>query len=334
MLFYVVSEAMQRILSLWTIVFSGGRKMDVSVKNPPPKKEAITVDDLEPIVAVNQEVEKAVWEAYEDENISLKTSDQNEQEKKGCEKWKTVKNSDKIDSESASSTNQTPIEAQKTSEEKQSTEETQNSDEITPAVRAEIGEIAKLVRTKIARWEISDARSKIIEGLAMDKWNKELNCLLASLYERDNDYRKAEFIYKDLILVHETDAEIFMKLGFSLSIQGKFEIAYEIYKKLLDISESHIEAAEMLANIAHELGKHDSAVEHAKMFLRKHPRNADMLTVLSVSLIHLERKVEALEALEKLKLLDPYNPRIREMKEKLELELELSEKFVPPTQNF
>lgn len=202
-----------------------------------------------------------------------------------------------------------------------------------PSIRAEIGEIAKIVRTKIARGEISDARSKIIEGLARDKWNKELNCLLASLYERDNDYRKAEFIYKDLILVHETDPEIFMKLGFSLSIQGKFEIAYEIYKKLLDLSESHVEAAEMLANIAHELGKHESAIEHAKIFLKKHPRNEDMLTVLSVSLIHLERKSEALETLEKLKLLDPYNPRIREMKEKLELELELSQKFVPPAQD-
>lgn len=52
MLFYVVSEAMQRILIFWSIVFSGGRKMDVSVKNLPPKKESITVDDLERIVAV------------------------------------------------------------------------------------------------------------------------------------------------------------------------------------------------------------------------------------------------------------------------------------------
>ncbi len=161
----------------------------------------------------------------------------------------------------------------------------------------------------------------------MDKWNKELNCLLASLYERDNEYRKAELIYKDLILVHDTDAEIYMKLGFSLSIQGKYEIAYEIYKKLLDLSESHVEAAEMLANIAHELGRHEPAIEHAKLFLKSHPRNADILTVLSVSLIHLERKEEALEALEKLKNLDPYNPRVREMKEKIELELELAKKF-------
>lgn len=199
---------------------------------------------------------------------------------------------------------------------------------LSPERRAEISELAKLIRTKIARGELTEARSKIIEGLAIDKWHKELNCLLASLYERDNEYRKAEFIYKDLILVHDTDPEIYMKLGFSLSIQGKYEIAYEIYKKLLELSDSHIEAAEMLANIAHELGRHEQAIEYSKMFLKSYPRNADMLTVLSVSLIERGQKEEALDALGKLKNLDPYNPRVREMKEKLELEIELSQKFI------
>jgi tetratricopeptide (TPR) repeat protein len=203
---------------------------------------------------------------------------------------------------------------------------------LSPERRIEISELTKLVRTKIARGELTDARAKIIEGLAIDKWNKELNCLLASLYERDNEYRKAEFIYKDLILVHDTDAEIYMKLGFSLSIQGKYEIAYEIYKKLLEISDSHIEAAEMLANIAHELGRHEQAIEYSRLFLKSYPRNADMLTVLSVSLIDRGQKEEALESLSKLKNLDPYNPRVREMKEKLELELELGKKFATEDQ--
>ncbi len=201
---------------------------------------------------------------------------------------------------------------------------------ITAEARSTLSELTKIIRTKIARGEITDARAKIIEGLSIDKWHKDLNCLLASLYERDNEYRKAELIYKDLILVHDTDAEIYMKLGFSLSIQGKFEIAYEIYKKLLEQGDGHIEAAEMLANIAHELGRHDAVVLYAKMFLKSYPRNADILTVLAVSQIELALKPEALETLEKLKNLDPYNPRVREMKDKLELELELAKTFVPP----
>lgn len=104
-------------------------------------------------------------------------------------------------------------------EEKEKNESYDIHSDISPEKRMEVIEIAKIVRTKIARGELTEARLRIIEGLSIDKWNKELNCLLASLYERDNEYRKAEFIYKDLILVHETDPEIYMKLGFSLSIQ-------------------------------------------------------------------------------------------------------------------
>lgn len=208
--------------------------------------------------------------------------------------------------------------------------ETDTTPEISPEKRLEIIEAVKLIRTKIARGEFTDARAKIIEGLAVDKWNKDLNCLLASLYERDKDYKKAEFIYKDLILVHDTDPEIYMKLGFALSIQGKFEIAFEIYKRLANLSEAHIEAIEMLANLAHELKRFEESAEYAKQFLKAHPRNADILSVLAVSLIALERKEEALETIEKLKNLDPYNPRIREMKDKLELELELAKKFESP----
>ena len=205
--------------------------------------------------------------------------------------------------------------------------ETHTDARITPEDRSNLVELTKIIRTKIARGEITEAKAKIIEGLSIDKWHKDLNCLLASLYERESEYRKAELIYKDLILVHDTDAEIYMKLGFSLSIQGKFEIAYEIYKKLLEQGEGHIEAAEMLANIAHELARHEAAAQYAKMFLKTYPRNADMLTVLAVSQIELGEKSDALETLEKLKNLDPYNPRVREMKDKLELELELARTF-------
>ena len=110
------------------------------------------------------------------------------------------------------------------STEKISTEEVPDQvSEITPTLSPEkqlfLAELVKHVRTKMARGEFTEARSKIIEGLAIDKWHKDLNCLLASLYERDKDYRKAEFVYKDLILVHDMDSEIYMKLGFALSIQ-------------------------------------------------------------------------------------------------------------------
>ncbi len=193
--------------------------------------------------------------------------------------------------------------------------------------RQQASEIAKLAKTKIARGEFTEAKAKIIEGLTYDKFDKELNCLLASLYERDKDFKKAELVYKDLIVVHDTDSEIYMKLGFALSMQTKYEIAFEIYKKLHAITDGSDEAVEMLANLAYQLERYEEARNSAKEYLKKHPRNVEMLNLLASSQANLGEREAALETLEKLRVIDPYNSKIREFAEKISLELELEGNF-------
>ena len=193
--------------------------------------------------------------------------------------------------------------------------------------RQQASEIAKLAKTKIARGEFTEAKGKIIEGLAFDKFDKELNCLLASLYERDKDFKKAELVYKDLIVVHDTDPEIYMKLGFALSMQAKYEIAFEIYRKLHAITDGADEAIEMLANLAYQLERYEEARNSAKEYLRNHPRNVEMLNLLAFSQANLGERREALETLDKLRVIDPYNAKIREFAEKIALELELEGNF-------
>lgn len=193
--------------------------------------------------------------------------------------------------------------------------------------RQQASEIAKLAKTKIARGEFTEAKSKIIEGLTYDKFNKELNCLLASLYERDKDFKKAELVYKDLIVVHDTDSEIYMKLGFALSMQTKYEIAFEIYKKLHAITDGSDEAVEMIANLAYQLERFEESRNSAKEYLKRHPRNIEMLNLLASSQANLGERKEALETLEKLRVIDPYNSKIREFAEKISLELELEDNF-------
>ncbi|MBP8016505.1 hypothetical protein KAZ01_00710, partial [Candidatus Gracilibacteria bacterium] len=190
-----------------------------------------------------------------------------------------------------------------------------------------ISEIIKIAKTKIVRGDFTDAKAKIIEGLSIDKFHKELNCLLASMYEKDKDYKKAEFIYKDLIIINDLDTEIYLKLGFVLSVQGKYEVAYEIYKKLYSIDENNIEAIEMLANIAHHLGLYEDSKKYAKLFLKNNPRNLDILYLQSINYINLNEKKEALEFLAKVKVIEPYNLKVNELISKLELELELADHF-------
>ncbi|EKE28300.1 MAG: hypothetical protein ACD_3C00082G0012 [uncultured bacterium (gcode 4)] len=199
--------------------------------------------------------------------------------------------------------------------------------ELSKDQKDEISEITKLAKNKIWRWEYSDAKAKIIEGLSIDKFNKNLNLLLASLYEIDKDYKKAEFIYKDLIVLNDHDAEIYLKLWFILSIQSKYEVAFEIYKKLHSIDKNNIEAIEMLSNLAHHLGNFEDSRLYSKLFLKKNPRSIDILYLQSLNLINLEERKDALETLLKIKHIEPYNVKVNELIEKLKLEIELETNF-------
>lgn len=190
-----------------------------------------------------------------------------------------------------------------------------------------LSELIKTIKTRIARGEFSEARARIIEGLSMEKFNKDLNCLLASLYEKDRDYKKAEFIYKDLILMNDTDPELYLKLGFALSIQGKYEIAYEIYKRLLSLDEHNTETVDMLANLGHQLGYHGESNEYAYLFLKKNPHNTDVLYLTAINHINLEERTAALASLKKIRTIDPYNGKIQELIKKIELELEMENNF-------
>lgn len=199
--------------------------------------------------------------------------------------------------------------------------------ELSKTQKDELSEIIKLAQTKINRGEYSDAKAKIIEWLSIDKFNKQLNLLLASLYEKDKDYKKAEFIYKDLIVLNDHDAEIYLKLWFILSIQSKYEVAFEIYKKLHSLDKNNVEAIEMLANLAHHLWNYEDSKTYSKIFLKKSPRNIDILYLQSLNLINLEERKEALETLLKVKQLEPYNVKVNELVEKLKLEIELEKNF-------
>ncbi len=190
-----------------------------------------------------------------------------------------------------------------------------------------INEMIKIIKTKIWRWEFTEAKTKIIEWLSIDKFNKELNCLLASTYEKNKDFKKAELIYKDLILANDLDIEIYLKLWFVLSVQWKYEIAYEIYKKLNLIDPNNVESIEMLANIWHHLGFFEESKKFAKIFLKNSPRHIDILYLQALNYINLQERKEWLEILKKLKNVDPYNVKVNELVNKLQLELELESNF-------
>jgi tetratricopeptide (TPR) repeat protein len=96
--------------------------------------------------------------------------------------------------------------------------------------------ITNEVKTLIARGHPQDARALIIQGLALDKNHRELNLILGSIYESERQAQKAEYIYKDLALVYPEDGEILERLANILIIEKRYDLALEIYKKIISLS--------------------------------------------------------------------------------------------------
>jgi Tfp pilus assembly protein PilF len=183
------------------------------------------------------------------------------------------------------------------------------------------------IKTLIARWQTVDARWMIIQGLSLDKQNRELNIMLAWLYEQDRHFEKAEFIYKDLALIHPDNTEILEKLGNVLIIQKRYEIAMELYKKIIVLDGETEGALYILVHLSHELKMVDETYLYGKKYLKRWPNTPEILTLLWQAEVSLGKRQDAIQTLIKLKNLTPYNHEISEMIQKLVMEEELAGNF-------
>lgn len=199
--------------------------------------------------------------------------------------------------------------------------------QISPEKRDKLVEITNNVRTLIARGHIIDARTLIIEWLSISKNHRDLNIILAELYERDHAFEKAEFIYKDLAHFYPDDAELIMHLANTLAMQHKYRVSYELYKKVLSLAWETEEILYTLTHLASELWETDDTYEYARIYTKQYPKNPEILWLLSQSQIATDRRKDAIETLIKLKNLTPYSQEIVDLIGKLVTEEEMAGNF-------
>lgn len=171
----------------------------------------------------------------------------------------------------------------------------------------EVKDLIKRIILNKSRGEFEVAKNLIIEALSLDKFNKEINLELASLYILEEDYLKAEYIYKDLLLVHDNDFDILKKLGFVLSHQDKYQLAIEMYKKAYNINKFDHEVINMIAHLSFVLEDYLEAVEYFKKYIKERPRDAENLTYLASSYRAMGNHREALIQYKKVLDIEPYN---------------------------
>lgn len=173
--------------------------------------------------------------------------------------------------------------------------------------REHISELMKRVKINSTKWYFDAAKSLIIEWLSIDKFNKDLNLELASIYEKEKKYENAEYIYKDLLETHWDDLEILKKLAYNYALEDKLELAMETYEKIHKKNVADDKVIDMLSEITYSLWDYEKSLKYINLFLKDNPRDVNKLLMKAYCLENSRHFKEAYEVHRKIVDLQPYN---------------------------
>jgi len=183
---------------------------------------------------------------------------------------------------------------------------------LNPEDKQKIIDLLKKIKINIEKWFTDKARTLIIEWLTIDKYNKELNLELASIYEWEKNYKKAELIYNDLILYYKTDIEIKKILWFNLAMQNKLKKSFNVYEEVFKKRRNDITIIEMLLDLSYDLKEFDTCLKYINLFLKDKPRNVEKLFMKWICLEWLLKINDAIIVYKKILDVEPYNKEIIE----------------------
>lgn len=189
---------------------------------------------------------------------------------------------------------------------------------LTEEEKNKISDIIKRVNLNSIKWYFDISKSLIIEGLSIDKSNKDLNLELANIYEKEKKYENAEYIYLDLLDIYKDDLEILKKLAYVYVLESKLHKAIESYEKIHKKNVWDDAVIEMLSEITFDVAYYEKAVNYTTMFLKTKPRNVEKLTIKAVSYEKLKKYDKAIKIHKTILELQPYNTFSRDKIRELE----------------
>lgn len=173
-------------------------------------------------------------------------------------------------------------------------------------------ELVQKVKTNATKWYFDTSKSLIVEWLSLDKYNRDLNLQLAFIYEKENKYTNAEYIYKDLLDNYQWDYEIMKNLWYILAIQNKLTESLLIYELLHTKKKWDIEVMEILADLSFTLESYKKALKFSMLFLWSKPRDIDKLSMKAICLDKLWRLEDSIEVYKRILELQPYNTKAKD----------------------
>ena len=168
-------------------------------------------------------------------------------------------------------------------------------------------DIIKKVRVNTSKSYYEAAKSLIVEWLAIDKFNKELNLELAMIYEAEKNFKNAEYVYRDLIEIHNENYEILKKLGYILALQKRYIDSISMYEQAFSKNMGDIEVIDLLTDLHYEIWNYSDAFKYVIMSLKEKPRNIERLILRAELSLREGKQADAVIAYRQVLEMQPYN---------------------------
>jgi tetratricopeptide (TPR) repeat protein len=145
-----------------------------------------------------------------------------------------------------------------------------------------------------------------------------LNLFLAKIYEREEKYKNAELIYKDLLNISKRDHKIKKLLAFNLAMQSNFEESLELYENIFKNKKFDNKIIDMLVDLTYDMKKYKKCFKYVNLYLKEKPRDVEKMFMKSICLKSLNKPDDALLIYKKILQIQPYNTKAKNKIKELE----------------
>lgn len=183
--------------------------------------------------------------------------------------------------------------------------------EVTPDDHVEIQKILRKVEMFLSSNDFESAEKLLVEALAFNANDEDVNTLLAFVYMKRKKYTKAESIYIHLAEMNVQDPSIYSNLGKVLEAQDNFEQAVLAYKEAIKRDPHNSARYAQIGNLHMRMQHTLEAIESYEQAVRFDTRNCTYLFALGENYLKSDGGSLAAKVYERILEIEPYNEKAK-----------------------
>jgi tetratricopeptide (TPR) repeat protein len=185
--------------------------------------------------------------------------------------------------------------------------------QVDPKLRVKGENFYKKAELELKRGHISEAEKFYIKAIAMDPSHIESHAKLGTIYLNQEQFGKAELIFRKLILAVADEATYFSNLALSLFQQEKYAEAKTFYERTIEIDPTRAGRFYSLAMTNYQLKETEDAFKNLEKALSMDADNLDYGLTLAHWYIEKGLNQDAEALLENISLHWPENHEAKQM---------------------